>query len=322
MVRTAQKKTDKTLPKPKAKQRLRGLIVINKGAGTVRSMGEDNVRQMIEQVISAANLDLGVRMVTGGEIDTVVKKAIDDRLPAIIVGGGDGTVSSIASKLVGSSTALGILPLGTMNLYAKAARVPPGLQDALKALANADTKDVDVGEVNGRLFLHQVSFGVQPKLVRLRERIGYNSKLTKMLSGLRALWAILKKPASLRFEAEIDGRMRRIKSPAVIVSNNLYGESALPFQDKLDDGVLGLYIFKSVRLRAAFAMVRSFLRGSWKESPHVIEGQAQRIVIKRLKKRWRNRRRVIVSIDGELKTLPLPIEIIVKPKSLKLLVSS
>ena len=75
-------------------------------------------------------------------------------------------------------------------------------------MRDAERQDVDAARAGGRLFLHHISFGIQPRMVRIRERLGYSSRLTKMLAGLRALVSVLLKPQSQRLSLEIDGRPR------------------------------------------------------------------------------------------------------------------
>jgi diacylglycerol kinase family enzyme len=163
---------------PKTPRSSGGLILINTGAGTVKTLGVEKVRAIVKAAIAEHGLPFKLELLEGNAIDPAVKRAIKDGVLAIAVGGGDGTVSSIAQKLSGTSIPLAVLPLGTMNLFAKAAGMPDTLEEALKSLAKTEIIDVDLGSVNGRTFLRQISFGLQPKIVRMRAEMGYRSRLT------------------------------------------------------------------------------------------------------------------------------------------------
>jgi diacylglycerol kinase family enzyme len=296
-----------------------GLILINADAGTVKTMGEEKIRALVETAIAAHGLAFELKIVAGGEIDGAVRDAMNANVPAIAVGGGDGTISGIARKLAGTDIALGVLPLGTMNLFAKAAGAPEKLEDALAALATMEPVPIDLGEVNGRLFLRQIAFGFQPKMVRLREKLGYSSRFTKIAAGARAFVAVFRRARPLSVEAEIDGVKRVLKGPALVVSNNLYGAAA--FQERLDGGVLGLYVLKTAEILPALAVARDIVMGGVGTNPHVLAGEASEIAIRSLKSGWRKRRRAIVSIDGELENVDLPIKIALSPKILRLLMT-
>jgi diacylglycerol kinase family enzyme len=301
---------------PKQKQ---GLILINNGAGTVKSLGVEKVRDIVEAAIAKYKLPFKLKIVEGDAIEAAVKQAIKDGASAIAVGGGDGTVSSIAQKLAGTSIPLAVLPLGTMNLFAKAAGMPDTLDEALKSLKHNEVADIDLGSVNGRTFLRQISFGLQPKIVRMREKLGYRSRFTKMLSGLRALIGALADPSRLRILASVDGTLRAFKCPALVVTNNLYGKGHMPFQDRLDGGVLGLYVVKTVALVPALSMVKDMASGNWQDSPYVDTDSATVIEIRKFSSRFQRRSMATISVDGELETYDLPIKIEIRPKVLRLL---
>src|SRR5205085_3689399 len=84
-------------------------------------------------------------------------------------GGGDGTQSAIASRLAGTQLVHGVLPLGTLNHFAKDLGIPLQLDEAVRTLAEGRVLEVDVGEVNGRVFINNSSLGLYPEIVRERE---------------------------------------------------------------------------------------------------------------------------------------------------------
>ena len=303
----------------KLNRKLPGIILVNGSAGTVRTLGITNVRSLIDNVVQELQLPFKLHVLQGNEIDACVRKAIAEGVSAIAVGGGDGTISGVAHQLLGTDIPLAVLPLGTMNLFAKAMGMPDSLEAALRSLAHTKVVDVDVGRINGRTFLLQVSLGLHPKIVRMRENLGYSSRLTKILGGVRAFFAALADPSRLRLLLSVDGAPNAFKCPAVVITNNLYGKGHIPFQDRLDEGVLGLYVVKTVDLLPALSMARDLALGNWQDSPHVTTLRARIIDIVKLSSRFRRRRHITASVDGELETYSLPIRLEIKPGVLRLL---
>ena len=84
--------------------------------------------------------------------------------------GGDGTINSVASAVVGSEKSLGVLPFGTMNHFAKDLHIPLDLEGAVNTIVAGHKTKVDVGEVNGRIFLNNSSLGLYPSIVRERQK--------------------------------------------------------------------------------------------------------------------------------------------------------
>lgn len=294
-------------------------FIVNRQSGTVRSMGEEAVRSLISESFGP---DAEIRLVSGAEVEeTVNRLAAGGRFNRVIVGGGDGTVTSTAGLLAGSSMAMGILPLGTMNMTAKTLGIGPGLTTALEQLKQAEVRDIDAARAAGHLFLHHISFGVQPRIVRIRERLGYSSRLTKMLSGLRALVSVLLRPQSERLILDIDGRQTEMKGPALIVSNNIYEDSVWLTPARLDEGLLGIYGIRPMSTWAYLRLALDLLRGRWRDNLNVTEehGRSVRILPGR-RRIGRRRRNIRASIDGELTLLTFPIVISSEPQAVKMLV--
>ena len=151
-------------------------ILINSKSGTVRSMGAEAAARLVESEIADWPDACEVRLIEGSELtDAVAAIVAGGKVSRIIVGGGDGTVASVAGQLAGTDIALGILPMGTMNLMAKALGIAPDLSVALGQLKDASARNIDAARAGDRLFLHHVSFGIQPRMVKIRERLGYSS---------------------------------------------------------------------------------------------------------------------------------------------------
>lgn len=294
-------------------------IIVNRQSGTVRSMGEEAVSTLLAEEFGA---EADILLLSGAELEAAVSRLVSSGgYGRIIVGGGDGTVASVAGLLAGSQVAMGILPLGTMNLMAKAIGLPTDLAAAAGELRTAETRQVDAARAGGRLFLHHVSFGIQPRMSRIRERLGYTSRLTKMMAGLRALFSVLLKPQSQRLDLRIDGRSLEIKAPALIVSNNIYDNSAWLTPAQLDQGLLGIYALKPMSRLAFMRLAFDLLRGRWRDNLNVQEEHAREVTIEASRRRFGRRRRSLwATLDGELALFDLPLTITTEPGVVNMLV--
>ena len=218
------------------------------------------VQKLVEEKLGSAFPGLAVKLFAG-DIAPHIKAAVaSGDVDVIIAGGGDGTISSAAGQLVGTKITLGALPLGTMNLFVQALGFSPKLEQALDELARAAPRPVDVGLVNGRAFLHQVSFGLQPRMAKLREKLGYRSRLTKMLASGRAMVMVALAPKAVRVNIDLDGEALRVSAPVVVVSNNPLGHAKnVSLPESLDAGVLGYYSIDEISVRLVLRLARDYL---------------------------------------------------------------
>src|SRR5271166_1000269 len=106
---------------------------------------------------------------SGGELASLAARAARANSQAVVAGGGDGTVNAVAGALVATDTALGVLPMGTLNHFAKDLGIPLDLEAAARNVFIGDIAKVDVGEVNGRVFVNNSGIGLYPRIVRERE---------------------------------------------------------------------------------------------------------------------------------------------------------
>ena len=242
-------------------------IIVNRQSGTVRSMGEDAARALLHGAFGErCRHPPGLGRGGGAAVRRILASG---RCGRIIVGGGDGTVASVAGLLAGTGLAMGILPLGTMNLMAKAIGMSGDLAEALEQLQRAETRNVDAARAGGRLFLHHVSFGIQPRMVADPRKAGLQLAPHQDAGGRcgRCI-SVLLKPQSQRLSLEIDGRRSDIKAPALIVSNNIYEDSAWLKQAQLDEGLLGVYALKPMSRLA-------FLRLALRPAARALAGQSE-----------------------------------------------
>ena len=296
---------------------MRFLAVLNKDGGTLRRTDLLVFSRRMEAILEAHGHSVAVRIVSGKEVTTALGKAASDgAADVLLAGGGDGTISAAASFVMNSGMTLAVLPAGTMNLFARSLRIPLGLDQAIEAFATGDVRSVDMGSANGRPFVHQFSIGMHARLVELRSRMEFSSKLGKMHASLKAMLDTIRTPSSLRVTLRMKDAEIVATTAGISVSNNLYGEGHLPFADEPDGGVLGVYVSNARRRRDLLRLCFNIGIGRWKENEHVEIHQSDAVVL-RVDRVKRARSAVI---DGELCPLAKETVLRIHPKSLNVLV--
>src|SRR5690242_2028222 len=176
---------------------MRALVVLNPRSGRLAKLGIDRGRERVAAICTANGLAATIAVLPGSGIADPIRKIVGREQSApcfdiVIVGGGDGSVGTAASVLAGSEIPLGILPLGTRNHFARDLGVPLDLEGAVRLIASGLSDRIDVGEVNGRVFLNNSSLGIYPHLVAERDRYGRRParSLAVALALCRVLWRL------------------------------------------------------------------------------------------------------------------------------------
>ena len=186
------------------------------------------VAERLKEIFAEAGREARITLAKGGtEISAAMRRAVEDGCEALVAGGGDGTINSGASAAVERGIPLGVLPLGTLNHFAKDLGIPLDLEEAAKVVLEGVVCKVDVGEVNGRIFLNNSSLGVYPAIVRLRERY----QATVGGKWIAALWAgltVLRRSPFMAVRIVAEGETIVRRTPLVLVGNNEYRMSGYP----------------------------------------------------------------------------------------------
>jgi len=295
---------------------MRFIAVLNRDGGTLRTVDLEDFERRLTATIEHAGHQIAVEVVSGSAVEKALAKAADAGVDVVIAGGGDGTVSTAAAALMNKSTALAILPAGTMNLFARSLGIPLALDAAVAAFADGAVKAVDMASANGRSFVHQFSIGMHAEMVASREKMEFASRLGKIRASIKAALGTMLDPPSLAVSLEIGDAEMLLRTTGIGITNNLFGEGHLPYADHPDGGVLGVYVTVA---RQRSQLVRFFLhmaRGRWRDNPHVEIHEGERVVLKLLS---RESKRHCV-IDGELLPLARLTEVRIHRKVLNVLV--
>ena len=260
--------------------------------------------------------DSTIRLVHGaGEIAEALKTAIGERPSAIVAAGGDGTVSAVVAAIVDTDIALGVLPLGTLNHFAKDLGLPLELEAAVDRLLSGASRRVDVGEVNGRIFVNNSSLGLYPDIVQDRERQQKRLGRSKWLAFVFACLGALRRYPFLGVRLSVDGSERIYRTPFVFIGNNDYRMDGLALGQRecMDGGVLSLYVgHRPGRLRLVQLAFRALV-GRLRQARDFDALQATEIVIDS------RHRKLRVATDGEVSMMTLPLRYRIRPSALEVL---
>ena len=289
-------------------------VIMNRGGGSFA----DDAAERLAPLFEARGIGAKIVAVDPGDLDRhcgeVAKEAGVD---ALVAAGGDGTIGTAAAAVAGTDMPLGILPMGTLNHFAKDAGIPLDLEEAVAVVAGGKTRPVDVAEVNGRVFINNSAVGLYPELVREREaqqeRLGRSKKFAMIVAALRTMWRFSKHRLTIR----IEGREAPIETALLFVGNNRYTMSpfSLGTREAIDRGELCIYAplartaprFLSVSLRAIFGRERE------QEDFVTLDG----VFAAEIGSRYA---RLMVATDGEAQRMETPLKYRIRAGALKLLV--
>jgi len=243
----------------------------NRDGGTFRTTDMEAYEKHAERVFRDAGHDFEAVVFPGKAIVPAMERAARrDDIDGIVAGGGDGTISAASSIAWKNGVALGVIPAGTMNLFARSLRIPLDIWQALDVLASGEVDHVDIASANDRPFIHQFSAGLHARMVRYRNSYTYRSRLGKMRASTRAAFGVVLNPPEFEVEFEAIGIRERRKVSAVSVSNNPFGENALLYADSLTSGELGFYTAKPLKPWGVARLAIDLLRGKVRENADVM----------------------------------------------------
>lgn len=259
-------------------------------------------------------LQVRVMQVEGGEhLLAAVDDAVRQGARLVIAGGGDGTVSAVASRLVDTEVALGVLPLGTLNHFAKDLGMPLELDAAIDVVAHGREVRVDVGEVNGHVFINNSSLGLYPDIVldreRQRRRLG-RGKWTALAAA--AVHALRRYPV-LSVRIRVDGEQLERRSAFVFIGNNKYKMEGFEIGDRarLSGGELSLYVTQRTGRFGLLRLALRALTGRLRQASDFDMLTASELVVRTPQRQLR------VATDGEVRLLQVPLNYRIRPGALR-----
>lgn len=294
---------------------VRFIVILNPAAGKA---GAPTTPEELRMAFSRAGVDADIRVPPGDEIADTLRAAVAARPDAVIAGGGDGTVRCAAAVLAHTGVPLGVLPLGTLNHFAKDLRMPVKLEEAISVLAAATTRDVDVGEVNGHVFINNCSLGAYAEAVRRRDRLRERHGIGKWWAMIRASFGEFRRLRRLRLRiaAGRGAREQAVRTPVVVVGNNRYSGQLLRqnLRPRLDEGRLWLY---TVRARRHLAVLRMMLQSLLHRLDDADDLAAEPVTEIKI---FSDSGPVPIAADGEVLPLSAPFHFRIRPRALRVIV--
>lgn len=289
-------------------------VIINASSGADDKAAAS---QRVTEIFASRGLDARISLVkSGSEVVELARRAVRDHAQTIVAGGGDGTINAVASELVGTNSALGVLPLGTLNHFAKDLNIPLDIEAAAHNILEGHVASVDVGEVNGRIFLNNSSLGLYPSIVRRREKQQERLGRGKWPAFLWAAVTVLRRYPFLDVRLSTDEREMVRRTPFVFIGNNEYEMENFNVGARacLDAGKLSLYVAQRTGRLGLLRFALRALFGGLRNEKDFDAMCCTQIWIKT------RHRRLHVATDGEVTIMDTPLHYRVRPGALRVVV--
>jgi diacylglycerol kinase family enzyme len=287
-------------------------VIINENSGLTprRDAGEE-----IQSLFAAAGAPVRLERVRhGGDLAARARQAAG-RGDVLVAAGGDGTVGTVAGVAVEANATFGVLPLGTLNHFAKDAGIPLVLSKAVQTIVDGRVHDVDVGDLNGRIFVNNSSLGIYPRMVweRNAEQRHGRSKWTAFVIAMVRTW---RRYRILAARLSLDGQLHVVRAPFIFVGNNEYQVEGfeLGARAALDRGRLSIFVAPEVGRFEILMLPLRALANRLTTDPKFERFLAEEVTIEL------SRHRVSVAFDGEVAVMRPPLNFRVRRAALHLLV--
>ena len=288
-------------------------VLLNRGGGAFAR--DPQLADKVADALQGAGIEAQLELL-GGRDYAVRCQAIAERGdPLLVVGGGDGTISAAASALAGTDTSLGILPLGTLNHFARDLGIPNALDAAAQLIAERTEHRVDVAEMNGRVFINNSAIGLYPLMVvdrdLQRRRLGRSKRLAMMVASARTLARF----GHQRLTLTANDRQARLDTPLLFVGNNDYrfDLGAPGRRESLEDGRLCVLVMRKKTRRGLMAAIVRALFNRTRADDMVRLDDVDRLRVDS------RRAKLPVSLDGEVVRAEPPLDYRIRKKALRVI---
>jgi diacylglycerol kinase family enzyme len=300
----------------------RVVALINVGAGAFRQRHAAEIKSALGASLARHGVEAGIDFVDGeglrGAVSRALARARSGKIDAVIIGGGDGSVRTAASVLADSSVPLGILPLGTLNHFAKDLGIPLQLAEAAAVIAAGRLRAVDLAEVNDETFINNSSIGIYPYMVIERDRRRARHKLAKWMAMVPAFFRMMRHFPRRRLRISAEGFARPYRTPCLFVGNNEYAMELFTVRrrHRLDSGELWFYVVKPREPLEFFWMVCRLCFGRMDQARDLDTFQLAEAEVSA------KTSRLPVALDGDVQLMHTPLRYRSRPKALSVIVPS
>jgi YegS/Rv2252/BmrU family lipid kinase len=288
------------------------IVIMNRGAG-----GPDDPRERIIELFRSHGEE--VRVIEPDathDICAIAREAAEGEDRIVVAAGGDGTISAVAAALAGTEKVLGVLPVGTLNHFAKDLRIPLDLESAVKNVLEGEIANVDVAEVNGRVFINNSSLGLYPQIVSRREAQQERLARGKWTAFFWATIQAFRRFPFLDLRIAFEGKEIFRRTAFLFVGNNEYEIAGFNLGSRacVNGGKLGLYLTRGTGRLGLFRLAFHALFGRVDQAK---DFDVFCVTEARIESR---KRRLLIACDGEVERMEAPLHYSSKPAALRVLV--
>lgn len=291
---------------------MKALILVNRSAGTGKTSASP---EELENLFCIRGIEARAHWIDSSQAQEALQPAALGHMDVVVAAGGDGTVSALAGKLVKTRTPLGVLPVGTLNHFAKDLRIPLELQQAIDCVLRCHISRVDVGEVNGHIFINNSSIGAYPHIVEGREQQQELGR-AKWPATLVATWDMLRCCPLVKARLQIDHRTLSRTTPFIFVGNNRYTMDlfSIGARNSLEEGLLSVYTAHCTSVWGLARLAGHALLNRLDQS-----SDFDALLGTNLEIELRGTNRARVALDGELRLMRLPLIYRSRPGALRVI---
>lgn len=238
----------------------------------------------------------------------------------VVAAGGDGTLNAVANAVLDHSLPFAVLPQGTFNYFGRNLAIPADTAEATRMLLSGRIEPVQVGRVNGRVFLVNASLGLYPKLLEDREAYKKQFGRTRLVALFAGIATLLRQHRVRVIRLESEQGERTLRTPTLFVGNNALQleQIGVPEAAALASGVLVGIALRPVGKLALLGLLLHGAMGKLGDAEHVEQFTFPRLAVKSA--HAYSRRRIKVAMDGEISWMKMPLVFEVAPKPLQLIV--
>ncbi len=223
-----------------------------------------------------------------GDATRYAHRAVESNLDMVLVAGGDGTINEVVNGLAGTSTILGLVPLGTGNILAHQLRMPTlsltaplYINEIAETLLRSRVQRVDTGVLNGRYFVCWAGLGFDAEIATHMEPRPRYAKRLRTLPYIIAAFSVASEFRGVRSRIEIEGRTLKTRALMVLASNiQLYAAFFnIARHAQMDDGLLDIFVFKGLGFEYAFRHFWHLFSGRHLNDPKVMQALAANLQV-------------------------------------------
>jgi Sphingosine kinase and enzymes related to eukaryotic diacylglycerol kinase len=294
---------------------MRIALVVNRSAGTFRRLPLEPTVEAVAEAMRRAGHDVAVKICASRDLaDVLSTLAGDDGTDAVVAGGGDGTILTAILAGLGRGKILAVLPLGTMNLFARDLGLPLDPVKAADLVARGHPAEIDLAEVNGLPFVVWASLGLHPFIVHQRDKLQKKGGLNKWPAFALAALRVFRRYPLVSVTLSLRGKVMTVTTPALVITNNAWKAQIVPpTRESLDQGEMEVHVVKVTSRLGLAWLALAALFGFWRAGRLLETFRADEVRVTSRK------RRQMVSLDGEVTVLRSPLVFRSRPKVLTIL---